>query len=115
MNAKEELISIINAAINATANDIRFTLRDDNVEIFFRVGYGVEPHHRILIEKYKQLLAYIRFNASMDLTHPMQPQSGEFTIDDVICRVSILPTSSRFDSMILTIKSGGGLNVLHNE
>ena len=90
-----------------SASDIHFTLaEDEDVLIQLRAGNVMLPRAHIDKEKYGRILAYIRFHASMDLAHPMQPQSGGLVIqegDDVLsCRVSILPTA-KFQSLVLRI------------
>jgi len=104
---KTELLEIVNDAIKMSASDIHFTLADTGtVLVQLRAGNLMIPRTHIEREKYEKILAYIKFNASMDLSHPMQPQSGGLTIqegDDVVsCRVSILPTA-QFQSMVLRV------------
>lgn len=104
---KTELIDIVKDAIKMSASDIHFTQAEkEEVLIQLRAGNVMLPRSHIHKEKYEKILAYIRFNASMDLAHPMQPQSGGLVIedgDDVLsCRVSILPTA-KFQSLVLRV------------
>ena len=104
---KTELISIIDDAIRMSASDIHFTLAESgSVLIQLRAGNVMLPRAHIDKDKYEKILAYIKFHASMDLSHPMQPQSGGLVIqegEDVLsCRVSILPTA-KFQSLVLRI------------
>jgi len=104
---KTELIDIIKDAIKMSASDIHFTqAQGGEVLIQLRAGNVMLPRSHIDKKKYEKILAYIRFNASMDLAHPMQPQSGALVVeegDDVLsCRVSILPTAS-FQSLVLRV------------
>lgn len=104
---KTELLEIVNDAIKMRASDIHFTQADsDSVLVQLRAGNLMLPRTHIKKEKYEKMLGYIRFNSSMDLSHPLQPQSGGLVIaegDDVVsCRVSILPTM-KFNSMVLRV------------
>lgn len=104
---KIELLEIVNDAIKMNASDVHFTLSDNgSVLVQLRAGNLMLPRTHIEKKKYQQILAYIKFNASMDLAHPLQPQSGGLVIqegDDVVsCRVSILPTA-KFQSLVLRI------------
>jgi len=104
---KTKLINIINDAIKMSASDIHFTLATNGeVLIQLRAGNIMLPRSHLDKEKYEKILAYVRFHSSMDLTNPLQPQSGGLVIqegDDVLsCRVSILPTAM-FHSMVLRI------------
>jgi len=107
MKIKSELINIISDAIDLKASDIHFTLQEENcVLIQLRTGNLMVPHSKLELDRYSQILAYIKFHASLDLAHPMQPQSGSLTIyddeDAFSCRVSILPTV-KFQSLVLRI------------
>ena len=104
---KNELLEIVNDAIKMKASDIHFTQTDSgSVLVQLRAGNLMLPRAHIEKEKYEKMLGYIRFNSSMDLSHPLQPQSGGLVIaegDDVVsCRVSILPTA-KFSSMVLRV------------
>ena len=104
---REELEDIIKTAIKNRSTDIHFTeTENDQVLIRMRSGNVMIPLQTIERKDYEQLLAYTRFNAAMDLAHPMQPQSGGLILDDkssqLTCRVSILPTA-KFQSMILRV------------
>ena len=104
---KIELITIVKEAIKMNASDIHFTLSEsDDVLIQFRAGNVMLPRSYIDQEKYGKILSFIRFHASMDLAHPMQPQSGGLVIEEgediLSCRVSILPTV-KFQSLVLRI------------
>jgi len=104
---KTELIDIVNDAIKMSASDIHFTLAESgDILIQLRAGNVMLPRSHIDEKKYEKILAYIRFHASMDLAHPLQPQSGGLVIqegDDVLsCRVSILPTA-KFQSLVLRV------------
>lgn len=104
---KTELLEIVKDAIKMNASDIHFSQADNQtVLVQLRAGNLMLPRTHIARDQYDKILAYIRFNASMDLSHPMQPQSGGLVIqenDDVVsCRVSILPTA-KFQSMVLRV------------
>jgi len=104
---KTDLLNIVKDAIKMNASDIHFTLAESgDVLIQLRAGNIMLPRSHIDKKEYEKILAYIRFHASMDLAHPMQPQSGGLVIqeeDDVLsCRVSILPTA-KFQSLVLRI------------
>lgn len=104
---KTELIKIISDAIDINASDVHFTLEDTGlVLIQYRAGNLMMPHMRLERVQYEQLLSYIKFHASLDLAHPMQPQSGSLVIEEenevLSCRVSILPTT-KFQSLVLRI------------
>jgi len=104
---KTEIIKIITDAIDFNASDIHFTLEDTGlVLVGYRAGNLMMPHKRLERVRYEQLLAYIKFHASLDLASPMQPQSGSLVIGEedeaLSCRVSILPTA-KFQSMVLRV------------
>ena len=114
---KTELLEIVNDAIKMSASDIHFTQADTgSILVQLRAGNLMIPRVHVDKETYEKMLAYIKFNASMDLSHPMQPQSGGLVIEEgddmVSCRVSILPTA-KFQSMVLrviNIKMGKNLD-----
>lgn len=104
---KTELIKIVSDAIDINASDIHFTLEDTGlVLVGYRAGNLMMPRARLEREQYEQLLSYIKFHASLDLAHPMQPQSGSLVIEEgnevLSCRVSILPTV-KFQSLVLRV------------
>lgn len=104
---KNEVIEIIKEAIEMQASDIHFSSPDkDTVLVQLRTGNLMLPRRSVAREQYEKMLAYVRFNASMDLSHPMQAQSGGLVIqegdDTFSCRVSILPTA-QFQSMVLRV------------
>ncbi|MCL2559199.1 MAG: Flp pilus assembly complex ATPase component TadA [Turicibacter sp.] len=104
---KKELIKIVSDAIDINASDIHFTLEEEGVVLVgYRAGSDMLPYLRLERSKYEQLLSYVRFNASLDLASPMQPQSGSLVIEEesevFSCRVSLLPTV-KFHSMVLRI------------
>jgi competence protein ComGA len=104
---KTELIKIVSDAIDINASDIHFTLEDTGlVLVQYRAGNLMMPRSRLEREQYEQLLSYIKFHASLDLAHPMQPQSGSLVIEGenemLSCRVSILPTA-KFQSLVLRV------------
>lgn len=73
------------------------------------------PQRYLTMDEYQQLLAYIKFHAALNLTHPKQPQSGLLTLEDegggVYARVSILPTQ-KFQSLVLRIINSGSQRTL---
>ena len=81
MPIKTKLISIIERAEILKASDIHFILKENEMHIQFRVGSLMIPHTTMTITSYEQLLAYIKFQASLTLTHPRQPQSGLLSQD----------------------------------
>ena len=104
---KTELINLITDAIEINASDIHFTLEDTGgVLVGYRAGNLMMPRRCLERNQYEQLLSYIRFHASLDLAHPMQPQSGSLVIEEeqevLSCRVSILPTT-QFHSLVLRV------------
>ena len=106
MPVKTKLVSIIQRAETLKASDIHFILKENKILVQFRVGAFMIPHEAIPISLYEQLLAYIKFQASLTLTHPRQPQSGllQLQTDSTIyyTRVSILPTS-HYQSLVLRL------------
>ncbi|WP_235070153.1 competence type IV pilus ATPase ComGA [Turicibacter sp. TJ11] len=106
MPIKTKLVSIIERAQVLKASDIHFILKDDQMLVQFRTGVLMIPHETISISLYHQLLAYIKFQAALTLTHPRQPQSGllrlETTETTHFARVSILPTS-HYQSLVLRL------------
>jgi len=104
---KTVLIDIIKDAVKMSASDIHFSQAEGGeVLIQLRAGNVMLPRSHIDKNNYEKILAYIRFNASMDLSNPMQPQSGGLVIEDkddaLSCRVSILPTA-KFQSLVLRV------------
>ena len=106
MTIKSKLIQIINQANSLKASDIHFISKDNKILMQFRVGVLMLPQRHLSLDEYHQLLSYIKFHASMTLSHPKQPQSGLLTLlaknETIYCRVSILPTYS-FQSLVLRI------------
>ena len=106
MPVKTKLVSIIQRAETLKASDIHFILKENKILVQFRVGAFMIPHETVPISLYEQLLAYIKFQASLTLTHPRQPQSGlvQLQTDSTIyyTRVSILPTS-HYQSLVLRL------------
>ena len=105
---KEAVIDMIKEAQTLKATDIHFNQNsdDETVTIKMRAGNVMIPQATIDFKQYEQILSYVRFNASMDLQQPMQPQSGSLVIEadeDLLnCRVSVLPTA-KFPSLVLRI------------
>ena len=108
MEIKEELMTIIRDGSRMSASDIHFTRHNDEVLILFRADQMRVPRKKISREFYERILAYVRFNAALDLAHPKQPQSGSLILEEeeeeeiLHCRVSILPTD-KFHSLVLRI------------
>jgi len=104
---KNEFESLIKVTLDRKASDIHFTKTDGNkVQILTRSGSTMIPVQTIEMEEYNKLLSYIRFHSSLDLAHPMHPQSGSFDIKGdefkVSCRISILPTAN-FHSLVIRV------------
>jgi len=103
---KSQLIEFIKQANIVKASDIHFIMKHDKILMQFRIGALMLPQRYLSYEEYDQLLAYIKFHASLTLNHPRQPQSGLLVLDqqeDILyCRVSILPTYY-FQSLVLRI------------
>ena len=97
---------LIKEAITLKASDIHFTLKDNDILVQFRVGSLMISSDRMSPSTYEQLLAYIKFHASLTLTHPKQPQSGLLKLKDATAlyytRVSILPTP-HYQSLVLRL------------
>ncbi len=106
MPIKTKLVSIIQRAETLKASDIHFILKDHQILVQFRVGAFMIPHEPMSTSSYEQLLAYIKFQASLTLTHPRQPQSGLLQLETndmtYFTRVSILPTS-HYQSLVLRL------------
>ena len=106
MPIKTKLISIIERAEILKASDIHFILKENEMHIQFRVGSLMIPHATMTIPSYEKLLAYIKFQASLTLTHPRQPQSGLLTLEtgkmSYYARISILPTS-HYQSLVMRL------------
>jgi len=104
---KNELKSIISEAIKTGAKDIHFTKSDNGkVLIQNRSGNAMLPQKEIERSDYGRLLSYIRFNSALDLTSPLQPQSGSLIVEDetanLNCRIAILPTAE-FQSLVIRV------------
>ena len=104
---KTDLIKIVTDATGVNASDIHFTLEDTGrVLIQYRTGDLMMPRISLERKRYEKLLSFIKFHASLDLAHPMQPQSGSLVIEEgatpLNCRVSILPTA-KFQSLVLRV------------
>ena len=65
--------------------------------------YYIKAYPSLIIKK---LLAYIKYEAALSVTHPLQPQSGLLTLTlnqvPLYCRVSILPTY-HYQSLVLRL------------
>jgi len=107
---RDELKNMIDEAVSRKGRDIHFSKNDDGVTIRTRRGNTMVELKTIKTSEYEQLLAYVRFNSNLDLAHPMQPQSGSFTIEDSKtksdCRVSILPAMG-FNSLVIRVINHG--------
>lgn len=106
MPIQSKLISILKRAHELKASDIHFVMKNEQMLVEFRVGPFMVPHEAIPILQYESLLAYIKFQASLSLMHPRQPQSGLLTLQQqdltYYCRVSILPTQ-HYQSLVLRL------------
>lgn len=106
MSIQQTLTQLIQAAHESRASDIHFMLEAEAVTVKFRLGSEMKLHETLTEATYNQLLAYIKFHASLTLAHPKQPQSGSMTIHGdgflVNIRVSIIPTY-RYQSLVLRI------------
>ena len=101
-----KLKDLLQQAIALKASDIHFTRQDDEILVQCRVGTLMIPIDPLSLTTYEKLLAYIKFHASLTLTHPKQPQSGLLMVnDETACyytRVSILPTP-HYQSLVLRL------------
>lgn len=106
MPIQSKLVSILKRAHELKASDIHFVMKQEQMLIEFRVGSFMVPHDFLTLTEYHSLLAYIKFQASLSLMHPKQPQSGLLTLQNqdvtYYCRVSILPTQ-HYQSLVLRL------------
>lgn len=106
MPIQSKLLSILEHAHEIKASDIHFIMKQEQILIQFRVGTFMLPHQTISITEYETLLAYIKFQASLSLMHPKQPQSGILKLQQpsitYYCRVSILPAQD-YQSLVLRL------------
>ena len=107
MPVKTKLVSIIQRAETLKASDIHFILKENKILVQFRVGAFMIPHEAIPISLYEQLLAYIKFQASLTLTHPRQPQSGllQLQTDSTIYYTRESPFSPPHTTKVLSYAS----------
>ncbi|WP_195513853.1 competence type IV pilus ATPase ComGA [Turicibacter sanguinis] len=106
MPIQSKLLAILERAHELKASDIHFVMKNEKMCIEFRVGAFMVPYEELLITQYESLLAYIKFQASLSLMHPKQPQSGLLRFQNqeltYYCRVSILPTQ-HYQSLVLRL------------
>lgn len=106
MNIKTQLLTLLKRAQDLRASDIHFVMQDQQILVQFRVGPFMIPHEPLTLKNYDHLLSYIKFQASLSLLHPKQPQSGLLTLigpeEAYYCRVSILPTQ-HYQSLVLRL------------
>lgn len=106
MTVKTQLLTLLKRAIDLRASDIHFVMQEKEMLVQFRVGPFMIPYEPVTLLHYDQLLSYIKFQASLSLLHPKQPQSGLLTLTEktetYYCRVSILPTQ-HYQSLVLRL------------
>ncbi len=106
MDVKSLLMTLIERAKQLNASDIHFVIQEDEIYVQFRVGAVMLLHQSLSFQHYQMLLAYIKFESSLSLQHPKQPQSGLLMLTlhqkPVYCRVSILPTY-HYQSLVLRL------------
>ena len=107
MDVKKRLVSMMKAAIENQATDLHFILENDDTVLFqVRAGHMMMPIEVLEKSEYDKLLSYVKFHSAMDLSQPLQPQSGGLQLEEgdlkVSSRVSILPTQ-KFHSMVLRV------------
>ncbi len=95
MDVKSLLHTLLERAKQLNASDIHFVIADEQIHVQFRVGALMLLHQSLSVTHYQKLLAYVKYEASLSITHPLQPHSGLLilTLDEApfYCRVSILP------------------------
>ena len=106
MSIQNLLTDLIEKANLQKASDIHFILEPDGIGVKFRVGANMLHDLTIPTSTYNQILAYIKFHASLSLSHPKQPQSGIIALNQegnaLTARVSIIPTA-RYQSLVLRL------------
>ncbi|HAX73511.1 MAG TPA: competence protein ComG [Firmicutes bacterium] len=106
MEVKTQLLSIIERARKFKASDIHFVMKQDQMLVQFRVGQLMLHDQVLEMKDYQHMLAFIKFQASLTLSHPKQPQSGLLMMCNeeqaYHCRVSILPTY-HYQSLVMRL------------
>ncbi|MGL4372619.1 MAG: competence type IV pilus ATPase ComGA [Turicibacter sp.] len=106
MEIKNVLLTIIERAQKLGASDIHFVMKEKDMLVQFRVGHLMILDQTLAFSLYQTLLAYIKFQASLTLQHPKQPQSGLLTVktkeENYYCRVSLLP-AHHYQSLVLRL------------
>ena len=87
---EELLYSLIQLAIEHKASDIHFIVKQDHMDIQFRNDLGMEKIEQDIWDK--GVFEYMKFIAGFDLTNPLCPQSGQFSVQldtkEIFCRIS---------------------------
>ena len=103
---KRHVQQLVQRAKEVQASDIHFVISNDEILVQFRIGSLMFLHETLTLSTYQMLLSYIRYEASLSLSKPKQPQSGVLTLqlenEPLSCRVSILPTY-HYQSLVLRL------------
>ena len=93
---EELLYSLIQLAIEHKASDIHFIVKQDHMDIQFRNDLGMEKIEQDIWDK--GVFEYMKFIAGFDLTNPLCPQSGQFSVQldakEIFCRFSVIVNQS---------------------
>lgn len=93
---EELLYSLIQLAIEHKASDIHFIVKEDHMDIQFRNDLGMEKIEQDIWDK--GVFEYMKFIAGFDLTNPLCPQSGQFSVQldakEIFCRFSVIVNQS---------------------
>ncbi|MEI8143524.1 MAG: GspE/PulE family protein [Candidatus Berkelbacteria bacterium] len=109
-----ELMNVaINGALKLGASDVHFEPYNDYFAIRYRIDGVLQDIAELGLDKYKQVLARIKYLAKIRLDISDHPQDGRFTFDNnpdetIDIRVSIMPTSGG-ESIVLRLLGQGSL------
>ena len=113
MTIENELLEIVEKAIESSMRDIHFIVEVDGVVVLYHIGNDVPPPNRYLsLQEYKSLVAYVKKHTTFEPFNPdpklLLPRSGILAINDeidplFICRVSLLPIKKKPPSLILSM------------
>lgn len=85
----EELLqSLLEFALRKRCSDIHFVLNDKQLHIEFRTPFGLETIYQDIWTS--NFFEYLKFKSNLDLTNPYAPQSGQFIVNDIPCRFSLI-------------------------
>ena len=82
------LKDLISFALEKKTSDIHFLLEQHVLKIEFRTPFGLETILQDIWDE--SFFEYLKFISRFDLTNPYVPQSGQFMVNRIPCRFSVI-------------------------